>query len=35
VTVTAYATAQDADGGLFQLVVSFLGSYQRAKKISC
>jgi ABC-type uncharacterized transport system involved in gliding motility auxiliary subunit len=32
VTVTAYATAQDAEGDARKLVVSFLGSYQRAKK---
>lgn len=32
VNVTAYATAQDADGDARKLVVSFLGSYQRAKK---
>ena len=32
VTVTAYATAQDADGDARKLVVTFLGSYQRAKK---
>jgi len=32
VTVTAYATAQDADGDARKLVGTFLGSYQRAKK---
>ena len=32
VTVTAYATAQDAEGDARKTVETFLGSYQRAKK---
>ena len=32
VKVTAYATAQDAEGDARKLVETFLGSYQRAKK---
>ena len=32
VNVTAYATAQDADGDVRKAVETFLGSYQRAKK---
>ena len=32
VNVTAYATAQDADGDVRKTVETFLGSYQRAKK---
>jgi ABC-type uncharacterized transport system involved in gliding motility auxiliary subunit len=32
VTVTAYATAQDAEGDARKMVQTFLGSYQRAKK---
>jgi len=32
VNVTAYATAQDAEGDVRKMVETFLGSYQRAKK---
>ena len=32
VNVTAYATAQDAEGDVRKAVETFLGSYQRAKK---
>jgi hypothetical protein len=32
VKVTAYATAQDAEGDARKTVATFLGSYQRAKK---